>query len=136
MGNQAPDQDEEGQDVENIKPKLYLTTGDVDSLQNKAVYFIRNSAKGVLEKSVEQDVSCGEIQGGMLETLRTVLTDVFLPILKEQQNWGKSAESETTEFLDGATKFGNLLSEAVNNLQGGVELKKPEKKYGVGFKQL
>ena len=127
---QTPEEEEgEGSGGAEPQPKLYLTTGDVDGLQNKAVYFIRNSAKGVAEKSVEQDMSCGEIQGGMLESLRTVLTDVFLPIFKEQQNWGKSAESETVEFLDGATKFGNMLSEAVNNLQGGVELKKPEKKY-------
>ena len=125
---QSPQDDGSGEPSSGEK-RLFLTTGDVDGLDNKAVYFIRNNAKGVAEKSVEQDVSCGEIQGGMLETLRTVLTDVFLPIFKEQQDWGKSAESETAEFLDGATKFGNMLSEVVNNLQGGVELKKPEKRY-------
>ena len=125
---QSP-QDDGSVEPSSGEKRLFLTTGDVDGLDNKAVYFIRNNAKGVAEKSVEQDVSCGEIQGGMLETLRTVLTDVFLPIFKEQQDWGKSAETETAEFLDGATKFGNMLSEVVNNLQGGVELKKPEKRY-------
>ena len=109
--------------------RLFLTTGDVDALTNKAVYFVRTSPKGVFEKSVEQDVAVGEIAEGSLETFRTLLTEVFIPILKQQHSWGKSSEEETKEFIQGAAKFGTILTEAVSSLQGGVELRKPDRKF-------
>eukprot|EP00959_Pyramimonas_sp_CCMP1952_P087715 1835447-Pyramimonas_sp.AAC.1 len=64
-----------------------------------------------------------------LDTYRGLLSDIFLPILKKQEAWGKIQEDQTQEFMTGAVKFGNTLAEAVSSLEGGVELKKPDAKF-------
>ena len=111
-------------------PTLQLTSGDTDRITGKAVYFIRQNPKGVSEKTIDADVTVGEVLAGALESYKALVTDLFLPILKEQGNWGKSSEENTQEFLTGTARFGGTLNEAVNSLQGGIELKKPDKKYG------
>ena len=111
-------------------PTLQLTSGDTDRITGKAVYFIRQNPKGVSEKTIDADVTVGEVLTGALESYKALVTDLFLPILKEQGNWGKSTEENTQDFLTGTARFGGTLNEAVNSLQGGIELKKPDKKYG------
>ena len=111
-------------------PQLILTTGESDKLRGKAVYFVRATTKAVNASSVEQDITCGEIASSALDTFRALVMDLFLPILKEQAHpWGKNSEESTAEFMTSTAKFAGTLSEAVNSLQGGVELRKPERKY-------
>jgi dynein heavy chain len=71
----------------------------------------------------------GEICRGALESFRQLIADVYLPSFKEQATWGKCTEENVQEFLQGALKYGQTLTEAVNSLQGGVELRKPDKRY-------
>ena len=111
-------------------PQLFLTTGESDKLRGKAVYFVRATSKAVGASTVEQDVTCGEVAASALDSFRALVMDLFLPILKEQAHpWGKNSEENTQEFMQGAVKFAGTLTEAVNSLQGGVELRKPERKY-------
>eukprot|EP00899_Mesostigma_viride_P009796 jgi/Mesvir1/18818/Mv04309-RA.2 len=111
------------------KPVLFLTNGDNEKLRGKAVYFIRINNKGIAEKTIEQDVTFGEVLGSALESFRVLMTDVFYPVLKEQESWGVNPEEATAEFLASTTKFGATLREAANSLQGGVELRHPDKKW-------
>ena len=71
----------------------------VEKVSNKVVYFQRINAKGVTEKTVEQDLLLGELGDQALDSYRALLTELFLPLLKEQGNWGKSSAENTQEFL-------------------------------------
>jgi len=109
--------------------KLFLTSGEVDSLREHALYFIRVNPKGVTEKTVEQDVMAGEVRGGALASFRALVSNLFVPVLAKQHLsvWGKNTEEGAQEFVHGAAKFGAALAEAATSLKGGVELKKPDK---------
>lgn len=80
-----------------------LTTASLraqnDKLRGRAAYFVRISQKAVTDKTVEQDIAAGQISGTALDSFRTLLIDLFVPVLKEQGNWGKSAEEYVTEFM-------------------------------------
>jgi dynein heavy chain len=71
----------------------------------------------------------GEIQGTALANFRSIVSELYLPIVQEQQVWGKAPQDQTKEFVGATQKFGSMLSEAVTTVTGGVELKKPESKY-------
>ena len=70
-----------------------------EKVANKVVYFQRTNPKGVTEKTVEQDLILGELGDQALDSYRALLTELFLPLLKEQGNWGKSSGENTQEFL-------------------------------------
>lgn len=70
-----------------------------DKLRGRAAYFVRISQKAVTDKTVEQDIAAGQISGTALDAFRTLLTDLFVPVLKEQGNWGKSADEYVSEFM-------------------------------------
>ena len=68
-------------------------------LQNKAVYFTRISSRGVGEASCEEDIAVGEVPVGALEAFRALLADLYLPVLSEQGQWGRSTDAQTQAFL-------------------------------------
>ena len=65
----------------------------------------------------------------VVDSFRALVTNLYVPILQGQTNWGKNTEENTSEFVQGIAKFGATLTEAVHSLQGGVDLMKPDKKY-------
>ena len=70
-----------------------------DKMRGRAVYFVRICPKAVTDKTVEQDIAAGQISGTPLDSFRALMTDLFVPVLKEQGNWGKSPEESVTEFM-------------------------------------
>jgi dynein heavy chain len=100
-----------------------------ERLVGKCVYIARITPKGVTEKTFEHDLAVGEIQGSALDVFKSLVSDLYLPLLQEQQSWGKAPEAHTKEFLTGAQKFSGVLNEAVNCLKGGVVLDSPDPKY-------
>ena len=70
-----------------------------EALQNKVVYFIRSNAKGVSDKTVEQDLTCGEISQEALDSYRALLNELYVPILQEQGAWGKTSQEHVRQFL-------------------------------------
>lgn len=100
-----------------------------ESVNGKLVYFVRQNPKGINEKTVDTDVLVGEVSGPALDNFRVLISELYLPIVKEQQQWGKAPQENTREFISGTSKFGSMLTEAVNTITGGVELRKPDPKY-------
>ena len=109
--------------------ELVLADPQSRRVTRKAAFFVRTNPKGVQEKTVEQDVSFGEVLPGALENFKALVADLFVPIVREQADWGKSGEDSTQEFLNGAVKYGGHLADAVSSLHGGVELSKVDKRY-------
>ncbi len=70
-----------------------------EPLLNKAVFFLRANAKGVSEKNADGDMVVGEIGAKPLEMYRSLLADLYLPVLSEQSGWGQCSKEQAQEFL-------------------------------------
>ena len=70
-----------------------------DKLRGRAVYFVRITQKPVTDKTVEQDIAAGQISGTPLDSFRSLMTELFVPVLKEQGNWGKTPDESVSEFM-------------------------------------
>ncbi len=47
-----------------------------------------------------QDLAAGELMGSALDSFRTLMSDLYLPILREQdQGWGVAPEEAAGDFL-------------------------------------
>ena len=57
------------------------------------------------------------------------MSELYLPIVQEQQQWGKAPADQAKEFVGTTQKFGSMLSEAVTTVTGGIELRKPESRF-------
>lgn len=97
-------------------------------LIGKAVYFVR-VVDGPVGKTVESDISYGEISEQGVECFQTALTELITPVLESQAKWGKTPTGHVDDFLAGLRKFGEGLTEAVDSLQSGVELRKPSPEF-------
>ncbi len=84
-----------------------------ERLTGKGVFFSRLNPKGVSEKTVESDLSTGEVWGSPLDTFRALIADLYVPIINEQTTWGKVTSDHVDEFKSTSTKFGSMLTEAV-----------------------
>ena len=73
---------------------------------------------------------CGELSASALDAFRTLMSDLYLPVLREQENaWGAAPEEASSDFLLGSSRFVGVLGTAANSLQGGVELRKYDRKF-------
>ena len=106
-------------------PELALGVAPGMSVKGKVVYFVRGGARGVNEKNPEQDLLFGTFGGEAIDTFRALVSDVFVPVLNEQNSWGKNSAHDTQDFLHLAQKFSNTLNTAVRSIHSGVDLPVP-----------
>lgn len=71
---------------------------------------------------------CGVVDGEAIDVYRTLVADLFVPVLQEQSGWGKNPPEETSEFLHLTSKFATVLGEAVNSIHSDLELAMPDPK--------
>ena len=60
---------------------------------------MRTNAKGVGEKAPEADMAAGEIAPDSLASYRTLLTELYMPLLSAQEAVGKATTAQTSELL-------------------------------------
>nr|Q39575.1 RecName: Full=Dynein gamma chain, flagellar outer arm [Chlamydomonas reinhardtii]7KZM_C Chain C, Dynein gamma chain, flagellar outer arm [Chlamydomonas reinhardtii]7KZN_C Chain C, Dynein gamma chain, flagellar outer arm [Chlamydomonas reinhardtii]7KZO_C Chain C, Dynein gamma chain, flagellar outer arm [Chlamydomonas reinhardtii]8GLV_AD Chain AD, Dynein gamma chain, flagellar outer arm [Chlamydomonas reinhardtii]8GLV_AX Chain AX, Dynein gamma chain, flagellar outer arm [Chlamydomonas reinhar len=102
------------------KPTLHRI-GPHERIHN-SVYFTRLNPKGINEKTLEADMGSGELSVlWALENFKAIVSDLYLPIMQEQQQWGKMSTEYLEDFLSSTAKFGSMLTEAVATVSGGVE---------------
>jgi dynein heavy chain len=96
---------------------------------SRALYLVRCSHTG--------SVSAGTVEGGPLETLHSLLAELYMPALSEQHDWGKAPSDGVNEFLESLSRFNASFNDALSSLHGGVELRKPDRKVieGIELKQ-
>ena len=97
-------------------PELALGVAPGMSVKGKVVYFVRGGARGVNEKNPEQDLLFCTFGGEAIDTFRALVSDVFVPVLNEQNAWGKNSAHDTQDFLHLAQKFSNTLNTAVRSI--------------------
>lgn len=95
---------------------------------SKAIYFQRSCGfRAVSPKEMEMDMSYGEILNSPLEDFDRALGQVFLPLLKKQQEWGKcKGDADAKALFESATSLRKTLDEAIINVNVGVRLELPE----------
>eukprot|EP00820_Chromera_velia_P029268 Cvel_12266.t1-p1 / transcript=Cvel_12266.t1 / gene=Cvel_12266 / organism=Chromera_velia_CCMP2878 / gene_product=Dynein gamma chain, flagellar outer arm, putative / transcript_product=Dynein gamma chain, flagellar outer arm, putative / location=Cvel_scaffold794:55107-67642(+) / protein_length=1727 / sequence_SO=supercontig / SO=protein_coding / is_pseudo=false len=120
-----------GEPVEKPGDAKYIITDGTDvRLKNKAAYFIRNVPAGKqvnLNNASDNELLFGEISASPLDSLGSSLSCLFLPMMQASSfdtEWGSCHEEQKEEFLTSFEKFCGDLSEAIQSLSGGIELRK------------
>ncbi len=117
---------------------LTLCDGYDTRLRGKCIFFTKRIA-GPVDKDTrtpETDIGFGEVSSNVLECFHQSLHGVFQPQLDNVwHSWGKCTDTHTKEYLAHLSRFDEMLADAVSSLQGGIELRKPDKKFMIENKQ-
>ena len=109
-------------------PELFVSVGgEGDRLYSKAVYFLRDAVKAVnLKVGQDASVLCGEIGVDILQAFQSSLSEVYVPLLTLQSEWGRiNTAKEKGAFLDAVHTFQTELSRKIANLHGDLQLVTP-----------
>ncbi|OCT76241.1 hypothetical protein XELAEV_180314423mg, partial [Xenopus laevis] len=100
-------------------------------LSGTCLFFLRTTEKAITTANISQEVNFNMFEctnGSILHGLETLLSQVMVPSLKCQENWGAVADGmqnlQIQEYLDSLDKFIGTLSSARHNLEGKIELKR------------
>ncbi|OWF37572.1 Dynein heavy chain 5, axonemal [Mizuhopecten yessoensis] len=123
--------------------ELYVTgtlaaLKDVNLDNVNILYFLRNRVdKDVDGHRMERDVFCGELKHNTIETLTALLSDVYLPLIKAQKEWGECNNECQTNLTHSMDKFLTALNESTASMQTSKQLmlKQPENIILNDFKQ-
>lgn len=112
---QVPEEEKNGDLVPiGTDKKVMVLSGDESlRLQNKCVYFMKNTKKQVSTKDADlaQELLFGVIDNNFLGSFESVLKEVYMPLLTAQNDWGKSTDEQTKEFLASVHKFADSVTE-------------------------
>nr|XP_054361159.1 dynein axonemal heavy chain 5 [Mirounga angustirostris] len=116
------------------KPKVFVTEGKDVALTGVCVFFIRTDpSRAITPENIHQEVSFNMLDtadGGLLNSMRRLLSDIFIPALKATSHgWGEleglqEASSIRQEFLSSLEGFVSILSGAQESLKEKVNLQK------------
>ena len=77
------------------------------------LYFLRHNTKRDVDLShMEKDVFCGELKGNPLESFHTLLSDIFMPLFKEQKEWGHCSTDNQKVFVTHMEKYIGALTDS------------------------
>ncbi|XP_068199657.1 dynein axonemal heavy chain 5 isoform X2 [Antennarius striatus] len=92
--------------------KLFITTGSAEPLLGKCLFFLRTSDKSITTANVQQEVNFGMLDcsdGGVLNSVETLLAHVMVPVLRSQQRWGLVEDGlsspDVQSFLSSVDQF-------------------------------
>lgn len=104
-------------------------TGTLASLKDinldkvNILYFLRNRVeKDVSNTHMQQDVFCGELKHNTIETLTALLSDVYVPLIKAQKDWGECNNECQTNLMHSMDKFLTALNESTASMQTSKQL--------------
>ena len=99
--------------------KLLPTDGLDAQLRGKCLYFIRQAPNVDPDtKTPDLDMFYGEVSTDILESFHLTLSCAFLPLLEGgMQDWGRSTDVSTKEYLSAVTRFDEMIADAVSSLQ-------------------
>ena len=113
-------------------PELFASVGgEGERLHSKAVYFLRDAVKPVnLKVAQDASVLSGEIGVDILQAFQSSLSEVYVPLLAQQSEWGRiHTAKEKGAFLDAVHSFQTELSRKIANLHGDLQLLTPPAVY-------
>ena len=96
---------------------------DVDLDKVNILYFLRNRVeKDVDTTRYERDIFCGELKHNTIETLTTLLADVYVPLTKAQKEWGECGPESQTNLMHSMDKFLTALNESTASMHTSKQL--------------
>ncbi|KAJ7420669.1 dynein heavy chain 5, axonemal-like protein [Willisornis vidua] len=111
--------------------KLCITMGFTEGFTGTCAFFLRTSDEAVTASNVSQEVNFGMIDctsGNILQGLEFFLSQIMIPALKSQQNWGAVKEglknNQIQDFLYSVDKFVGTLSSSRQNIEDKIQLTK------------
>ncbi|KAM4694307.1 uncharacterized protein O3C94_004765 [Discoglossus pictus] len=108
------------QSLEDVPVRKYFPT---------LLYFLRSETKHDVEVSVmEREIFCGEIKENPVESLKSLLNELYIPVLRAQKDWGSCSQASVTHFLSGLEKYVAAIEEATNTAKSEKNqiLKRPQ----------
>lgn len=98
-----------------------LKDADLDKVN--ILYFLRNRVdKDVDTVRYERDIFCGELKHNTIETLVTLLSDVYNPLIKAQKEWGECNMEGQTNLSHSMDKFLTALNESTASMHHSKQL--------------
>ncbi|NWW95298.1 DYH5 protein, partial [Rhynochetos jubatus] len=114
-----------------LQKKLFFTMGSTENFTGICAFFLRTSEKVISASNISQEVNFGIFgctNGNILQGLEFFLSQIMIPALKSQQNWGAVKEglknSQIQDFLYSVDKFVGTLSSSRQNIEDKIELTK------------
>ncbi|KAL4479549.1 hypothetical protein ABPG72_018535, partial [Tetrahymena utriculariae] len=119
-------QSEDVKDICNQDPVLFLTTGEIEKIQDKAVWFlnIQNPADHLKKSKQKQDVYdndiiFGEITPNTVPLLNALMENLYSRLIDHiiSENisfWGAAEEEQIKEFQQHSNKFSSEVREVIN----------------------
>ncbi|NXW33599.1 DYH5 protein, partial [Phaetusa simplex] len=114
-----------------LQKKLFITMGSTENITGTCAFFLRTSDKVITASNASQEVNFGIFDctnGNILQGLEFFLSQIMVPALKSQQNWGAVKEglknSQIQDFLYSVDKFVGTLSSSRQNIEGKIQLTK------------
>ncbi|KAL0969945.1 hypothetical protein UPYG_G00234980 [Umbra pygmaea] len=109
--------------------KLFITTGSSEALLGKCLLFLRTTEKAITTANVSQEVNFVVLDctdGNVLYSLEKLFSQIMLPALKAQENWGCVTDGQQSthiqDLLSSVDKFICNLSSARVNMEGKLKL--------------
>ncbi|XP_056421918.1 uncharacterized protein LOC130362045 isoform X2 [Hyla sarda] len=92
------------QNLESVHLKTTFTT---------LLYFLRFETNHDVDAGLmEKEIFCGEIKENPVESLRCLINELYIPLLRAQKDWGLCSQENVTSFLSGLDKYVSSIDEA------------------------
>ena len=76
------------------------------------IYFLRQETSGHVDSNTpEREIFCGDLKNNAIENLTALLSEIYIPIIKAQREWGECTEENKMHLMYNMEKFLTSLSE-------------------------
>ncbi|XP_031757885.1 dynein gamma chain, flagellar outer arm isoform X2 [Xenopus tropicalis] len=102
------------------------------------LFFLRAEANHDVDcTQMEREIFCGEIKDNPVQSLRCLLNDLYIPVLRAQKNWGSCNPESVTHFLSGLEKYVAAIEEAtsITTTDKHQILRRPQHSMSIDFLQ-
>ncbi|KAM9316607.1 uncharacterized protein PAF06_007656 [Gastrophryne carolinensis] len=104
------------------------------------VYFLRSETKHEVNAAMmEKGIFWGEIKDNPVESLKCLLNELCVPLLRAQKDWGACSQESVTHFLAGLEKQVTAIEEATATHKAEKQhlaiLKRPQNSVSLDFLQ-
>lgn len=95
-----------------------MTTGEVDRLENKAIYFLKTVDEKLKPDTVDEKVLFGEINKNALQQMNVMVQNVFDGLIKnmDEGEWGECDDEQKKDFLNVYNKFTDEMKSGLSSL--------------------